>query len=153
MLTLILSGHVSDKGAASCTSCPAGYHRNNNQCVKCPENTFSAGGVDTCTPCPSDQVIWETWCQRQEYRTILNCTISPPDVDVWLYKIQNLVQIKLKSDQLNVTLQISAPGSDKCIDCGKGSYINPVGNCEMCSPGYFSDTIGLYRNSIQHHSY
>ena len=51
------SGHVSDEGAASCTACPAGhYHDGNNQCVQCPENTYSTGGVDSCTPCPSDKV-------------------------------------------------------------------------------------------------
>ena len=41
-----------------------------------------------------------------------------------------------------VGLQISAPGSDKCIACGKGSYINPAGNCEQCPPGLYSDVIG-----------
>ncbi|KAL5253738.1 hypothetical protein ACHWQZ_G013495 [Mnemiopsis leidyi] len=122
--TACSAGHVSDEGAASCTACPAGHYHSNNTCVQCPENTFSAGGVDSCTPCPADQIAAPGSdkcidCGKGSYiNPAGNCEQCPPG---------------FFSDTI---------GASSCTPCQEGYYSDLMGStsCKMCGVGHFSNS-------------
>ena len=106
---------------AFCEPCPPGYRGDDdNNCIKCDRNEYSAAGADTCTPCAAGNFSASgagecSPCDAGTYRGAGDdlCTKCDPNT-------------------------YSARGAEACIACDPGSFsASGASSCEECPLGSY----------------
>ncbi len=135
---LCLAGY-SGAPPGACTACGVGRYKegtNNNACVNCPANSFSAASVATsalnCTACRS-------------YSTTVSVTgISSPNdckCDAGYYTLN--MNTETATCLQCVAGKFAAQGVAACSNCGAGKFAaagsTSSGNCVDCTAGKYSN--------------
>ena len=122
-------GYVAvEEGSAYCELCGIGNYSSadHTECLVCPRNTFSLGGVASCTECTAgSSKRGSSYCEDCTAGTFLNRGKVPPTCDEC------------------AAGSVSPAGASACTQCEAGTWQKGI-ECVACSAGRHGNATGLH---------
>ena len=122
-------GYVAvEEGSAYCELCGIGNYSSadHTECLVCPRNTFSLGGVASCTECTAgSSKRGSSYCEDCKAGTFLNRGKVPPTCDEC------------------AAGSVSPAGASACTQCEAGTWQKGI-ECVACSAGRHGNATGLH---------